>query len=939
MQELSCQDIRNKWIEFFTKKCGKEHLYFKSASLVPQNPTLLLTAAGMVQFIPYFLGLKDAPKPPRAVSIQKCARVGGKDSDLENIGRTTRHHSFFEMLGNFSIGDYFKQDAISWAWKFVTEELELPKEKLFVSVFKGDEQNPFDQEAYDIWHKLLTEDAKQNSWNFDAEQMIKKFDRKDNFWGPPGPTGPCGPCSEIYYDAGAHIEDPEDRYVEIWNLVFMEFEKDEEGKFHPLAKKNIDTGAGLERIATILQNKANSFETDELFAVLENLTLALNEDLKSNSRAGDLKYSGVKASSQEEKDVDLYLKIITDHLRCLTFLIADGVRPSNLGRGYVLRMITRRAARFVYLLRQDAGAFLYKMIPVVVKAYSEAYPELLEAEKQIVDICKKEEEQFAKTIVKGMALLDEKLKKDYPGLIDASSSEKPSRKLDGAFVFDLYSTYGFPIELTRDVVEGYSIEIDEETYEKAKEKHSEASSTEAFSVSVLQNKELPKILKEHGETKFLGYEDLSCNAKVLALLDSEGQRADEISLNDYLNTNDSSSKDDKAKVKTFSVVLDQTTFYAESGGQVGDQGILELKEGALQVVDTKKVEGLFVHEVCAVKKQDSALIKVGEELVAKVDAEHRRLTKSHHTACHLLQAALRKVLGDQVQQAGSQVGPEYTRFDFNFDRKMSKEEIAETESIINKWIQDEISVNPESMTMDEALKKGALAFFEEKYGDKVRVLFIGDDKEMASVELCGGIHVANTKDIVVAKIASEASVAAGIRRIKMFTNDVANKFIKENEALEAEKKAKKEAEEKAKKEAKEKKKLMAQKALTMVDSLANEAEDFSGSKAIVKSVEGLDGESLKTLAEALKDKLSSLHGAAVVFLATEANSKVVLVAAVSDDLSKTINAGALVKEAAVICGGGGGGRPNFAQAGGKDPAKIPDAINAVKANIQALACA
>ncbi len=879
MKKLSAQQIREIWINFFTKKCSKAHQHIPSASLIPDNPTLLLNSAGMVQFVPIFMGTKPAPEPPRAVTIQKCARVGGKDSDLENIGRTTRHHSFFEMLGNFSFGDYFKKEAIEWAWIFVREELGMPAEKLYISVFQGDQLNARDTEAYDIWMKVLEKDFPDIE---ERKQHIWEMTRKDNFWGPPGKSGPCGPCSEIYFDIGEHITNFDDRYIEIWNLVFMQFNKDEEGNFTPLAKQNIDTGAGLERMATILQGVNNSFETNELFDILTKIANAI----------------GVKYGTN--KDNDLYLKIITDHLRCLSFLIADGIRPSNVGRGYVLRMIIRRAARFAYLLRNQAGAFLFTHTQDVVRNYSQAYPELEKNAELIQDVCKKEEEAFAKTISNGLKRLEEVL---------AKNTEKD---LNGEFVFDLYATYGFPLELTLDIAKEKGFDIDIEAYEAAKAKHSEVSNTGAFDTSVESNAYIAEVLREHGKTKFLGYDTLSSKAKVLAI---EGNK----------------------------VILDQTPFYAESGGQLADLGVIArstegtTSQSSTKVTNVKKIEGIFVHHVDSIND-----LKVGDEVEATVDSAHRELTTYHHTSCHLLQAALRKVLGPHIQQMGSQVGAEYTRFDFNSDRGMTKEEIQATEDMINLWISHKLPVTTKVMNMEEAVKAGALSFFEEKYDDEVRVLFVADDKETASVELCGGTHVTNIGNIQRVVIAQEGSVAAGIRRIKMFSNKLADKFLEERK--EAEKKIAEEklAAEKAKAEAKAKTQELTKTALAKADEILSHAETVSETKILIVNLqdyfsEGLEADIVKSLAEAILSKIESAGSKAFVFLAAESESKVSLVAAASPDLVKDpqspYNASNAVKTAAQICGGGGGGRPNFAQAGGKDPGKVKEAVEAIKARV------
>ena len=617
MNPMSSQEIRNSWINYFTKE--HNHKLIKSSSLVPDNPTLLLTGAGMVQFVPYFLGLKES-EFPRAVTIQKCARVGGKDSDLENIGRTTRHHTFFEMLGNFSFGDYFKAEVIPWAWHYVTKILCLPEEKLTVSVFEGDKITPPDNEAYGIWKKLGLPDNK-----------IRKLPRKEVFWGPPGPTGPCGPCSEIYFDRGIEYEG-DDRNLEIWNLVFMELEKDEEGNFKPLARKNIDTGAGLERIALILQNKKNTFETDLLKPILDATSEITKTPYNKDSKS------------------DLSLKIITDHIRCISFLISDGVRPSNLGRGYVLRMLIRRAARFGWLLGKKEP-FLYNLPKIVSDNYSKTYPELSKNLNVISEVTKQEEERFAETIERGLVYLDNLLSKE-------------SKLIAGEEAFDLYSTYGFPLELTIDIAKEKCKTVDITSFEAAKEKHSEVSSGEMFDVKLTEGKIYGELLKELGQTKFLGYSEEKCNAKVLALINTKGERVNEL----------------KAGEKG-EVILNETVFYAESGGQVGDTGIISAHDtqSSALVIDTQKHEGLFTHHLTV----NSGTLKLGDNVLCEINTTKRLQTRHHHSVTHLMHSALRKVFGSSLQQAGSEVSHERTRFDFTLDRSVSPEEIKKIEDAVN----------------------------------------------------------------------------------------------------------------------------------------------------------------------------------------------------------------------------------------------------------------
>jgi alanyl-tRNA synthetase len=943
---MKTNEIRKKWIEYFTEKCPKSHKLYPSASLVPDNPTLLLNSAGMVQFVPVFLGTKKAPEPPRATTIQKCVRVGGKDSDLENIGRTSRHHSFFEMLGNFSFGDYFKSEVIPWAWQFLTLELGLNPEKLYISVFEGDAENDFDSEAYEIWYRVLSSTYKDLGLEFKAEDRIWKLPRKHNFWGPPGPSGPCGPCSEIYYDRGekynavnfkpeAHLADQhEDRFIEIWNLVFMEFLKDDEGKFSPLENKNIDTGAGLERLAMILQDKPNSFETDELSF----LRRALIEALKiENPRFKDFE----ELSSEEQT----HIKIIVDHLRCLAFLIADGVRPSNLGRGYVLRMIIRRAARFLYLLRNENDAFLYKILYTVIETYSGFYPELQASSKIIFEITKKEEEQFSRTIQNGINLLKEKLK-------------NPSKEklLDGDFLFDLYSTYGFPIELSKDIAKEQNIRIDEEGYELARERHSQVSNTGAFKVSLLQEKSLPLILERFGRTDFIGYDENESISRFQCLVDDGANFVELLTkkaLEGYSEIIHGYPERESDKKPKISIVLDKTPFYAESGGQLGDTGFIEVLKSRdsskanfrFKIMDTKAIEGIYFHQIDLEHLKEELkevpndfFIKSGDELKASIDPERRSMTKKHHSACHLLQAALRKFLGPQIQQAGSQVGPEYTRFDFNFERSLKSDELFAVEKQVNEWILADLDVKTELKNYEDAIASGALAFFEEKYENDVRVLSMGTALDLASVELCGGTHVSKTSEIEKFKIVSESSVAAGLRRIRALCGNLVDKYLEE-EKLKTETALREEEERAALKEIqKNRLKELENLALEKSEEILRQAQALANdSLGLILNIneffpEGLESEILKALAENLKNKIENSGKQAFILLGTSVDSQVIFLSLVSKNLSKEpdFNAGKIVKEAAQICSGNGGGRPDFAQAGGKDSSKLGLAIEKLR---------
>ena len=984
MKKLSTNEIRRAWINFFEKDCGLEHKFYKSASLVPDNPTLLLNSAGMVPFIPYFIGATKRPEPPRAVSIQKCARVGGKDSDLSNIGYTQRHHSFFEMLGNFSFGNYFKQEVIPMAWKFVTEVLGLPSKKLYVSVFEGDDTRPFDEESYNLWADIFKNVYPEK----EIAEHIWKLTAKDNFWGPPGPTGPCGPCSEIYYDLGEHILDKDDRYIEIWNLVFMQFEKLDDGSLKPLDHKNIDTGAGLERIAMVLQGVNNTFETDEL-AELVSATKA--EVFKGTVRAvGEAVDENAEIAVQQQSD-EAYFKIIVDHLRCACFLIADGVRPSNVGRGYVLRMLIRRAARFLHKLGCSSEPLLYKLSEKAVDIYGAFYDELVLSKELIASVLRKEEELFAKTVENGLKNLDALIE---VRLNEATRGEK-FLDLDGHSLFNLYSTYGLPLEIVEDVIEdyrkqGFSIELDYEGYEKAREEHSKASSTSAFNVSVTSEKSLSQLLQAYPKTEFLGYAQEETEAEILMILDKDKNPISEINFSDILAKKSSNLVSEKL-VSTenhketanglvqrshkddyeFFLVLDKTTFYAESGGQVSDSGYIikdlarMTNDGNLQeplveflddnlkinishnllfkVTDVKAIDGRILHKLVielpedSISKDTQAVLKTGDLIKAQINSKQRLLTKFHHSSCHLLQAALRKVLGNTVTQAGSLVSAEYTRFDFNYESALSKEQLNAVEKQMNDWVKAALPVTTIETSFDEAIKLGALAFFEDKYEDTVRVLKIASELEVASVELCGGTHVLNTAEIAQVKIASESSVASGVRRIKLFVHECAEKFIKEEqlkqseiEELEKRKELEKQLENEKKAE-----KLRLLNAKT--DEFLKLALEKDGRTFIIADLNQivdftLEADVLKDFATNLKESLEAKGLLVWLFFIGAFDEKVTILGACSKSLAEIdkFKVNNLIKSAANICGGGGGGRPDFAQAGAKNIAKIPEALAMIK---------
>ena len=856
---LKGNEIRKLYLDFFKDK--HQHTIVESSSLVPDNPTVLLTTAGMLQFLPIFLGIVKSPyDPARATSCQKCARAGGKDSDIENVGRTPRHHTFFEMLGNFSFGDYYKKEIIPWAWDFVTNVLKLDKDRLWITIFETDD------EAYDIWCSVGV-----------APERIKRKGKKDNFWGPPGASGSCGPCSEIHYDLGEEYkcDNPNcgidtcecDRWVEIWNLVFTELYQDEEGNQSPLEKKNVDTGMGLERIAMVCQGVASTFETDLLRPILDKV----------------VEMSGVPYKKSDKTDISL--RIITDHARCVTFLINDGVIPGNEGRSYVLRMILRRALRHGKILGMDLP-FLYKLVDVVVENYGEAYPDLIKNKAKIVETIKKEEERFNKTLDRGYKLLNE--------FIDNK------KDIDGESAFKLYDTFGFPFELTKEIAEENGLKADEEGFKAAMKEQKDRAKAATQKISVTGDIKYAKVEEKVGATNFVGYTDLECDAKILETLDGEG----------YVD-----------------VVLDKTPFYAECGGQVGDSGVIESDSVKLNVLTTFKVNKLFVHRCELVNGE----IEIGASVKATVDKERRGQIKVHHTSAHLLQSALQHVLTGDVHQAGSQVEENRMRFDFTFDRAMTEKEIQKTEDLMNEWISEDIPVETKVMNIDEARQTGAMALFGEKYEDEVRVVSIGD----ISKEFCAGCHASHTGQLRLAKIVSESAIAAGTRRIEVVIAKAALNYLTEK-ANAMDKLATKfkahfdEVETRVDKLMEENKEL--QKELTTVKSaqakdkfkeFASKALDVAGGKLFVQKMEQLDSNALKEGVEMLANKLG--ESVIVVVAGTSIFVKV------SDTFVKNgVNAGNIVKEIATATEGKGGGRPQFAQGAVKNL----DKVDAVLAEIE-----
>lgn len=864
---LTGNQIRKLYLDYFKNK--HQHTVVESSSLVPDNPTVLLTTAGMLQFLPIFLGIVKSPyDPARATSCQKCARAGGKDSDIENVGRTPRHHTFFEMLGNFSFGDYYKKEIIPWAWEFVTEVLKLDKDRLWITIFETDD------EAYEIWRSVGV-----------PAERIKRKGKKDNFWGPPGASGSCGPCSEIHYDLGEQYkcDDPNcgidtcecDRWVEIWNLVFTELYQDEEGNQSPLESKNVDTGMGLERITMVCQGVASTFETDLLRPIMDKVS----------------EMSGVPYKKSEKTDISL--RIITDHARCVSFLISDGVIPGNEGRSYVLRMILRRALRHGKILGMDLP-FLYKLVDVVVENYGEAYPDLVKNKAKIVDTIKKEEERFAKTLDRGYKMLDE--------FIEAK------KDIDGESAFKLYDTYGFPFELTKEIAEENGLKVDEAGYKSAMQEQKDRAKAATAKISVTGDMKYAKLEDQVGSSEFVGYTENECDAKILATIDGDG----------YVD-----------------IVLDKTPFYAECGGQVGDSGYIENENLKAEVLTTFKVNKLFVHR----SKVINGEITIGEQVKAKIDVPRREEIRLHHSSAHLLQAALTKVLGNEVKQAGSQVEENRMRFDFTFSRAMTENEIFKVEDIVNNWISQGLEVTTQEMDIEQAKLTGAVALFGEKYEDIVRVVSMGIGENCISKEFCAGTHARNTRDLRLFKIVSEGVIAAGTRRIEVVVSNAAfeymNERVKEMSKLSQMFKVhSEEVIERVEKLQEENRELQKELAQAKEDSarakfatFLSKAEDIEGGKLFVSKVEHFDGNAIRTGIEFMSQKL----GESIIVLASE---KTVAVKVSDSFVKKGINAGKIVGEIARATGANGGGRPNFAQGGVKDASKLDEILQKIENDLK-----
>lgn len=853
--------IRQAFIDFFVEQ---GHHPVASSSLVPGNdPTLLFTNAGMVQFKDVFLGA-EARDYKRAVSSQRCVRAGGKHNDLENVGYTARHHTFFEMLGNFSFGDYFKQEAIAFAWTFLTKECGLPAERLWVTVFEEDD------EAASIWLDRMGIDPNRFS----------RIGAKDNFWAM-GDTGPCGPCSEIFYDHGPEIpggppgspDEDGDRYIEIWNLVFMQFDRASDGTMSPLPKPCVDTGMGLERLAAILQGVHSNYEID-LFEAL------------------------IAAAARLTKTKDLNapsLKVIADHIRACAFLVVDGVLPSNEGRGYVLRRIIRRAIRHGHQLGAQ-GLFFAEMVEPLSEVMGEAYPELVEKKNEVKDILAREEERFGETLDQGMTLLNEALA-DLKGTV-----------IPGDIAFKLYDTYGFPIDLTRDIARERGLTVDEAGFDQAMEtQRARARAAGSFKTTNILSSEA---LSQLPATQFLGYDHVQVtNARVVGLVHDQ-------KLVDVVEAGQSAV-----------VFLDKTPFYGESGGQVGDCGLIESDGVTIEITDTQKIAGtFFAHQGRVV----SGTISTGKAVTARVDQLRRLDVVRHHSATHLLHAALREVLGAHVQQKGSMVAADRLRFDFSHPQPLSAEEIATVEAWVSDRIVGNVSSKIEEMAYDDAIASGALAFFGDKYGDQVRVVRFGD----FSVELCGGIHVERMGDIGPFKVISEGGVSSGVRRIEAVAGRLGFAYIQSRERvlLKAAGLLKTQPEEldqrieqvleRSRLLEKELDRLKSELATVAGDDLADQAIEIDGVSVLSAQVTGMDPSELRTTLDQLKNKL----GSAVIVLGSNAEDGVRLVAGVSQDLTRKIKAGDLVRHVAEAVGGKGGGRPDFAQAGGPNKEALPEAL-------------
>lgn len=861
---MTGNEIRKSFVDFFK---SKEHKHFESASLIPDDKSLLLTVAGMVPFKPFFLGEKEAPFP-RITTYQKCIRT----NDLENVGRTPRHHTFFEMLGNFSFGDYFKKEAIEWSWEYITKVLKLDPERLYVSVYKTDD------EAYEIWNKEIGV----------PEDRIVRLGEEDNWWAA-GPVGSCGPCSEIYYDTqnmGKNNEeinckpgDEGDRFLEIWNLVFTEWNRLEDGSLVPLPEKNIDTGAGLERIASVVQKKDNNFETDIFMPIIKGIEKVL--DIK-------------------KEEFEITVKVIADHIRASVFLIADGVLPSNEGRGYILRKIIRRAFGAGIVAKQKLDItkddlFLYKLVPYVVENMKEAYPELVEKQEYIEKVLRLEQERFALTLKNGIEMLTEEIEKmDKEGI----------KKLSADASFKLYDTFGLPFELTELILENQGYEVSEEEFNQKLEEQVKRSKNSRVTVSdMIKDDFIDKFFEEHGKTEFTGYEKFKDEGKILHIAKSEG-------------------------ISGYEVIFDRTPFYAESGGQVADTGIITSGEFEGKVVNVVKKHDVFIHQVEIVK---GIAPSVGAEVKMKIDADRRKDIQRNHTATHILHKVLRENLGTHVEQSGSLVDDEKLRFDFSHYEAIEPEMIEKIEKAVNDIILSNLKVKIDFENIEDAKKRGAMALFSDKYGDVVRVVEI----DGYSIELCGGAHVKSTGEIGLFNIESESGIASGTRRITATTGHASLKYVNTLEEklskvagmLKTDGKNVVDVVEKyiaeAKNIVKEYEQLQTKLVKYEINELLENVDEINGVKVLKVAFENKDVNELKEIVDRGKEKLQS----GIIILGTNNGGKAIFVVGVTKDLISKVKAGEIVKVAAQVAGGNGGGRPDFAQAGGKDGNAVKEAVD------------
>ena len=861
---MTGNEIRKSFVDFFK---SKEHKHFESASLIPDDKSLLLTVAGMVPFKPFFLGEKEAPFP-RITTYQKCIRT----NDLENVGRTPRHHTFFEMLGNFSFGDYFKKEAIEWSWEYITKVLKLDPERLYVSVYKTDD------EAYEIWNKEIGV----------PEDRIVRLGEEDNWWAA-GPVGSCGPCSEIYYDTqnmGKNNEeinckpgDEGDRFLEIWNLVFTEWNRLEDGSLVPLPEKNIDTGAGLERIASVVQKKDNNFETDIFMPIIKGIEKVL--DIK-------------------KEEFEITVKVIADHIRASVFLIADGVLPSNEGRGYILRKIIRRAFGAGIVAKQKLeitkdDLFLYKLVPYVVENMKEAYPELVEKQEYIEKVLRLEQERFALTLKNGIEMLTEEIEK---------MDKEGTKKLSADASFKLYDTFGLPFELTELILENQGYEVSEEEFNQRLEEQVKRSKNSRVTVSdMIKDDFIDKFFEEHGKTEFTGYEKFEDEGKILHIAKSEG-------------------------ISGYEVIFDRTPFYAESGGQVADTGIITSGEFEGKVVNVVKKHDVFIHQVEIVKGIAPA---VGAEVKMKIDVDRRKDIQRNHTATHILHKVLRENLGTHVEQSGSLVDDEKLRFDFSHYEAIEPEMIEKIEKTVNDIILSNLKVKIDFENIEDAKKRGAMALFSDKYGDVVRVVEI----DGYSIELCGGAHVKSTGEIGLFNIESESGIASGTRRITATTGHASLKYVNKLEEklskvagmLKTDGKNVVDVVEKyiaeAKNIVKEYEQLQTKLVKYEINELLENVDEINGVKVLKAAFANKDVNELKEIVDRGKEKLQS----GIIILGTNNGGKAIFVIGVTKDLISKVKAGEIVKVAAQVAGGNGGGRPDFAQAGGKDGNAVKEAVD------------